>query len=52
MLELRGNYNIFELPQNPSEAMCITTNGIVKKDGKAVMGAGIAKQANSFYNYF
>jgi len=50
MLELRGNYNIFELPQNPSEAMCITTNGIVKKDGKAVMGAGIAKQANSFYH--
>ena len=25
--------------------ICITTNGMVKKDGKGVMGAGIAKQA-------
>ena len=50
VLELRGNYNIFELPQQPSsivtEALCITTNGIVKNDGKAVMGAGIALQAD------
>jgi hypothetical protein len=45
MLELRGNYNIFDLPQN-GEAMCVTTNGIVKPNGHAVMGAGIAKQAN------
>ncbi len=45
MLELRGNYNIFELPRN-GEALCVTTNGIVKADGHAVMGAGIAKQAN------
>jgi hypothetical protein len=27
------------------DAVCITTNGIVKKDGTAVMGAGVAKQA-------
>ena len=45
MLELRGNYDIFGLPKN-GEAMCVTTNGIVKEDGHAVMGAGIAKQAN------
>jgi hypothetical protein len=45
MQELRGNYNIFELPQN-GEAICITTNGIVKADGNAVMGAGVALQAN------
>lgn len=25
------------------DAICITTNGFVKKDGKAVMGAGVAK---------
>lgn len=49
MLELRGNYNIFDLPQN-GEAMCVTTNGIVKADGHAVMGAGIAKQANQLFN--
>ena len=45
MLELRGRYDIFTLPQN-GEAMCVTTNGIVKPDGHAVMSAGIAKQAN------
>ena len=49
MLELRGNYNIFELPKN-GEAMCVTTNGIVKADGHAVMGAGIAKQANQIFH--
>lgn len=42
--------DIFALPQNLSEAVCITTNGIVKKDGRAVMGAGIAKQANMSFN--
>ena len=45
MIELKGDYNIFELPKN-GEAICITTNGIVKQNGHAVMGAGIAKQAN------
>lgn len=45
MLELRGNYDIFTLPQ-AGEAICITTNGVVKADGHAVMGAGIAKTAN------
>jgi hypothetical protein len=49
VLELRGHYNIFELPQN-GEAICITTNGIVKTDGHAVMGAGIAKQANDIFH--
>ena len=49
MLELKGNYNIFELPQN-GEAVCITTNGIVKADGSAVMGAGIAKQADQLFH--
>ena len=49
MLELRGNYDIFSLPQN-GEAMCVTTNGIVKADGHAVMGAGIAKQANELFH--
>lgn len=49
MLEIRGNYNIFDLPQN-GEAMCVTTNGIVKANGGAVMGAGIAKQANNLFH--
>lgn len=55
MLEMNiGKYgNIFELPKQPShditEAICITTNGIVKEDGKAVMGAGIALEANKYF---
>jgi hypothetical protein len=33
----------------PGDAICITTNGFVKKNGEAVMGAGIAKEAKGFY---
>ncbi|WJZ23542.1 Macro domain-like protein [Listeria phage LIS04] len=29
----------------PGSVLCITTNGVVKRNGSAVMGAGIAKQA-------
>lgn len=43
---LRNAGDIFELPKHHMEAVCITTNGIVKKNGCAVMGAGIAKQAS------
>ncbi len=42
--------DIFDLPKSRNEAVCITTNGIVKKNGCAVMGAGIAKQANMSFN--
>ena len=44
--------NIFDIPitNNGSEAVCITTNGMIKKNGMAVMGAGIAKEANERYN--
>ena len=51
MIELNiGKHgNIFELPQN-GEAVCVTTNGIVKSDGTAVMGAGIAREANHYFN--
>lgn len=48
MVELKGK-DIFTLPQN-NEAMCVTTNGIVKTNGHAVMGAGIALQANKKLN--
>lgn len=43
---LYNTSDIFELPKNHMEAVCITTNGVVKKNGCAVMGAGIAKQAS------
>lgn len=42
--------DIFALPETTSEAVCVTTNGIVKRDGMAVMGAGIAKQANQSFD--
>lgn len=38
--------DIFMLPQKPTDAVVITTNGIVKSDGLAVMGKGIAKIAD------
>ena len=38
--------NIFD---EPGDAVCVTTNGIVKTNGEAVMGAGIAKEANVRY---
>lgn len=43
--------NIFDLPitHDGSEAVCVTTNGMVKKDGHAVMGKGIAKEADDRY---
>jgi hypothetical protein len=32
-----------------ADAICVTTNGITKKDGRAVMGAGIALRARERY---
>lgn len=40
MNELRVN-----LWTAPAEAVCITTNGVVKRDGNLVMGRGCAKEA-------
>lgn len=34
---------------NFADAFCITTNGMIKKDGRCVMGAGIAKTAKELY---
>lgn len=44
---MREQYgNIWHLK---GDAICITTNGFVKKNGEAVMGAGIAKEAKNFW---
>jgi len=40
MKEIQG-----DIWQSKADYICITTNGIVKKDGCLVMGAGIAKEA-------
>ena len=44
--------DIFTLPDSNGRKniVCVTTNGIIKKDGTAVMGAGIAKTANMRFN--
>lgn len=38
--------DIFLLPQGPQDAVCVTTNGMVRRDGRAVMGRGIALTAD------
>ena len=38
--------DIFSIPTSPSDAVCVTTNGMVRRDGHAVMGRGIALEAN------
>lgn len=44
MREINYSNNLFLLPRrNAQDACLVTTNGMVRKDGKAVMGAGIAK---------
>lgn len=44
------NRDIFIIAEGDREAICIPTNGICKKDGRAVMGKDIAKTANELYN--
>ena len=49
MKEVYGN--IFDLPEkrDGTEAICVTTNGMIRNDGKAVMGAGVAKAFRDKY---
>lgn len=49
MIEIvnRDMWEMVEL--NYTDAICITTNGFVKRNGEAVMGAGVAKQAVNKY---
>lgn len=50
MVEIRGWYNIFSIANRTGDAVCVTTNGIIKKDGTAVMGKGIALEADRRFN--
>jgi hypothetical protein len=47
MFELKGN--IWDVPT--ADIICITTNGIVKTNGEAVMGGGIAKECANKFRY-
>lgn len=42
--------DIFALPVDEKDAVCITTNGVIRKDGRAVMGRGIARIADIKFN--
>lgn len=44
MIEIIGN-----MWKIDCDAICVTTNGIIKKNGEAVMGAGVAHQAKIRY---
>jgi hypothetical protein len=43
MIEVPGD--LWERYGEPGHVICITTNGCVRKDGRAVMGAGVALEA-------
>jgi hypothetical protein len=43
--------DLLDLWQAPCDARCITTNGSVKPNGRAVMGRGCAKQACARYAF-
>ncbi len=43
--EFRYHTVVGDLFDQKVEAICLTTNGFVRKDGKAVMGRGVAAQA-------
>ena len=44
MKEIKGN-----LFDQKVDVVCITTNGSIKQDGRAIMGCGIAKQAAELF---
>ncbi|ORX75403.1 hypothetical protein BCR32DRAFT_304782 [Anaeromyces robustus] len=45
-MKILKNKNIFKLGKGNNTGICITTNGKIKNNGKAVMGRGIALYAN------
>ncbi len=47
---LKTKSNIFDLPVDTQEAVCVTTNGMIKNNGHAVMGRGIAKEADDRFH--
>ena len=52
MVEIQNPGSLFYLPQDEKEAAAITTNGVLRKNGYAVLGKGQAleaKQANTSF---
>lgn len=49
MQVLKTSRSLFEIANGLDEAICITTNGVVKRNFAAVMGAGVAKQCAELF---
>lgn len=49
MKEINYDGNIFLLPKPVKDACCVTTNGDIRRNGKAVMGAGIARYCRDHF---
>ena len=47
---LHTTADVFTLPTTPSEGVIVTTNGIIRNDGNAVMGRGIALTADKKFH--
>lgn len=42
MIEIQNTGSLFYLSQNEHEAVVVTTNGVIRKNGDAVLGKGQA----------
>lgn len=40
MIEIQNTGSLFYLSQNEHEAVVVTTNGVIRKNGDAVLGKG------------
>lgn len=49
MKVIKTSKSLFEIANGLDEAICVTTNGIVKAGGLAVMGRGVAKQCADLF---
>lgn len=49
MIEIQNTGSLFYLPQNEHEAAAITTNGVIRKNGDAVLGKGQALEAKQLF---
>lgn len=48
MIEIQNTDSLFYLSQNEHEAVVVTTNGVIRKNGDAVLGKGQALEAKKF----
>jgi hypothetical protein len=52
MIEIQNTGSLFYLSQNEHEAVVVTTNGVIRKNGDAVLGKGQALEAKKARSRF